>query len=179
MRGRAALGCLAIVAGADYVIKRVRPRWIVTGPFDHAAHVATAGLVLLNLRDRPGQWQAGFLAGSLLPDVDHVPLALRPVHLHPSADDPRPLSHCLLAVVPVAAAAAARRSEALAGVSAGMLAHFARDLGVGTGVPLLWPATAWSVRVPYPVYAAACVLLGWRAVRRRPEPNGANLADGL
>ena len=177
MRGRAALGCLAIVAGADYVIKRVRPRWIVTGPFDHAAHVATAGLVLLNLRDRKPPWQAGFLAGSLLPDLDHVPLALRAVH--PSADDPRPLSHCLLAVVPGAAAAAARRSEALAGAAAGMLAHFARDLGVGTGVPLLWPATARSVRVPYPVYVVACVLLGWRAVRRRPDPIDANLAGGL
>jgi hypothetical protein len=152
LRRRTALACLATIAVADYVIQRRPPRWILVALFDHPAHVATAMLI------HPSGG-AAYLAGSLLPDLDHVPLALRPVH--PSLDDPRPVSHCLLATVPVAALNRA--------AAAGMLAHFARDVGVGTGVPLLWPATRRSIRVPYLVYAAGCVLLARRAT----------LVDGL
>ena len=146
MRPLAALGCLATIAVADYVMLRRRPRWIVAGLFDHPAHVATAMLI------HP-KGNAAYLAGSLLPDLDHVPLALRAVH--PAPSDPRPVTHCLLTVAPVAAFSR--------GAAAGMLAHFVRDLGVGTGVPLLWPATQRSIRVPYPLYAAGCVLLARRA----------------
>ena len=152
MRRGTALACLATIGVADYVIERRRPRWILVGFFDHPAHVATAMLI----HPKGG---AAYLAGSLLPDLDHIPLALRSVQ--PSLDDPRPVSHCLLAVAPVAAFNRA--------AAAGMLAHFARDVGVGTGVPLLWPATRRSIRVPYAVYAAGCVLLARRAT----------LVDGL
>jgi hypothetical protein len=131
-----ALGCLATIAVADYVIHRRRPRWIVAGMFDEPAHVSTA----LLLRRRP---TAAYLAGSLLPDFDHVPLALRPVH--PEMSDPRPVTHCLLTVAPVALVS----REA----AKGMLAHFVRDLGVGTGVPLLWPLSGRRLRVPYAAYA--------------------------
>jgi hypothetical protein len=141
-----ALGCLATIAVSDYVIKRRRPRWIVAGMFDEPAHVATAMLI------RPA-WTKAYLAGSLLPDLDHVPLLLRRVH--PSLDDPRPVSHCLLAVAPFAALNG--------GLAAGMLAHLVRDLGVGTGAPLLWPATARQLRVPYALYAAGCLVLARRA----------------
>jgi LexA-binding, inner membrane-associated putative hydrolase len=175
VRRLAALGCLATVAVADYVIVRHRPRWIVSGLLDHPAHLATAGLVALNLTARSRDWTAGFLAGSLLPDVDHVPLALR--REHPSPDDPRPVSHCLLAITPVAGLAAATASAPLAGAAAGMLAHFARDLGVGTGVPLAWPVSSHSVRVPYPLYAAACLLLCVGGLTRSPKT--ANLKPGL
>jgi hypothetical protein len=146
LRRRTALACLATIGVADYVIHRRTPRWILVGLFDHPAHVATAMLI------RP-DWNAAYLAGSLLPDLDHLPLALRPVH--PSPSDPRPLTHCLLTVAPVAALNRA--------TAAGMLAHFARDLGVGTGVPLLWPGTRRSLRIPYPLYAAACLFLARRA----------------
>jgi hypothetical protein len=84
----------------------------------------------------------------------------------PTADDPRPVSHCLLAVAPLAAAAAATQSERLHGAACGMVAHYARDLGVGSGVPLLWPATRRSVRVPYGIYAAGCVALAGRVLAR-------------
>jgi membrane-bound metal-dependent hydrolase YbcI (DUF457 family) len=164
VRRAVALGCLATIAVADYVIERRRPPWLVAGLFDHPAHLATAALVHLNLRARPRAWSAGFIAGSLAPDVDHVPLALRPVK--PSLGDQRPLTHCLLAVVPVAVLAAARRSTPLAGMSAGMLAHFLRDLGVGTGVPLLWPASERAVAVPYAAYAGGCLALAVRATLR-------------
>jgi hypothetical protein len=131
-----AVGCLATIAVADYVIHCRRPRWLVVGMFDHPAHVATA----LLLR---GRLTPSYLAGSLLPDLDHVPLALRLVH--PDPDDPRPLTHCLLTVAPVATL----NREA----AKGMLAHFVRDLGVGTGVPLLWPLSGRRLRVPYAAYA--------------------------
>jgi membrane-bound metal-dependent hydrolase YbcI (DUF457 family) len=167
MRRAVALACLAAIVAADHVIRRRRPRWIVVGLFDPPAHAATAGLVLANLPPRSAGWSASFLAGSLLPDVDHVPLVLRPVH--PTLDDPRPVSHCLAAVAPVAGLAAATGDARLAAAAAGMLAHFARDLGVGTGVPLLWPVTRHPVRVPYPVYLTACVLLAARAAQFRNE----------
>jgi hypothetical protein len=149
---RLALGCLATVAVADYVILRRKPRWIVVGLFDHPAHLATAMLLR-------GSWTRRYLAGALLPDLDHIPLALRPVH--PSLEDPRPVSHCLLAIAPFAAVDR--------NVAAGMLAHFARDLGVGTGVPLLWPLTRRSLRLPYVAYAV--ILLA--AAYSRSRPSGA------
>jgi inner membrane protein len=146
VRSRAALACLATIAVADYVIRRRTPRWIVIGLLDHPAHVATAMLL------RP-RWNREYLAGSLLPDLDHIPLALQ--RIHPSPGDPRPMSHCLLAVAPVAAVSQS--------AAAGMLAHFARDLAIGTGVPLLWPATERHFRLPYPLYLAGCFLLARRA----------------
>ena len=165
MRRALALGCLATVAFGDYVIHRRRPRWILLGVFDHPAHLGTAGLIALNGPHRSRKWTLGFVAGALLPDVDHVPLALRARER--SADDPRPVSHCLLAVVPVAALAGVTQSERLHGLAAGMAAHFLRDLGVGTGVPLLWPATRRSVRIPYAAYAAACALAAGRVAAVR------------
>jgi inner membrane protein len=151
-RSLAALGCLATIAVADYVIHRRKPRWIVAGMFDEPAHVATA----LLLRSKP---TPAYLVGSLLPDLDHIPLALRLVH--PDLDDPRPVTHCLLPVLPVAAI---NRDAA-----AGMLAHFVRDLGVGTGVPLLWPLSGKHIRVPYVAYA---VLL-FATAYSRSRPSGA------
>jgi hypothetical protein len=82
------LAALAAIVAADRMILERRPPWIVVGLLDHPAHVATAALVLANLRPRSRGWRAAFLAGSLAPDVDHVPLALRTVH--PSLDESLP-----------------------------------------------------------------------------------------
>jgi inner membrane protein len=149
-RRLAALGCLATIAVADYVIQRRKPRWIVAGMYDEPAHLATA----LLLRRKPN---AAYLAGSLLPDFDHIPLALRLVH--PDPGDPRPVTHCLLTVAPVAVVS----REA----AKGMLAHFVRDLGVGTGVPLLWPFSGRPVRLPYAAYAV--LVLATAYSRSRPS----------
>jgi hypothetical protein len=150
LRRRSALACLATVGVADYVIHRRRPRWIVQGLFDHPAHVATAMLFR-------NAWPPAYLAGSLLPDLDHVPLALRLVH--PDPGDPRPVTHCLLTVPPIAAVSHE--------VAKGMLAHFARDLAVGTGVPLLWPLSARRLKLPYVAYAV--LLLATAYSRSRPS----------
>jgi membrane-bound metal-dependent hydrolase YbcI (DUF457 family) len=166
-----ALGGLATIAAADYILHSRKPPWLLIGLFDHPAHVATASLVVLNAQRRPPRWTGAFLVGSLLPDLDHVPLVLR--DQRPTADDPRPVTHCLLAVLPVAALAGVTQSERLHGAACGMVAHYVRDLGVGSGVPLLWPATTRSVRVPYAVYAAGCVALAGRVlagVVRSPDP---------
>jgi hypothetical protein len=152
VRRATAIACLATIGVADYVILRRKPPWVVVGLFDHPAHVATAML----LRRR---WNEEYLAGSLLPDLDHIPLALRLVH--PSPGEPRPVTHCLLPVVPVALW---RRD-----VAAGMLAHFVRDLGVGTGVPLFWPLTRRGLRLPYVGYAVVVLA----AAYSRSRPSGA------
>jgi membrane-bound metal-dependent hydrolase YbcI (DUF457 family) len=161
-----ALASLAVVVAADWTIDRKRPRWILVGLLDEPAHLATAVLVLVNLPPRPTRWSKGFLAGALLPDLDHVPLALSRVH--PDIDDPRPVTHCLLAVVPPALIGAATRGPAreyARGAAAGGLAHFARDLAMGTGVTLLRPLDRRSFRVPYPLYAGTLAALALRAAR--------------
>ena len=166
-RGLAAVACLAVVAAADLVLSRKRPPWLLVGFFDEPAHLATAGVALANLRPRSNEWALGFIAGAVLPDLDHVPLAVSRVH--PSVDDPRPVTHCLLAVSPLFAAAGIQKPgparEAVAGAAAGTLAHFARDLAVGTGVPLLQPLSERNLKVPYPVYLAGLAALAVRATR--------------
>ena len=166
------LGSLAAVAAADWVIHERRPRWILVGLFDEPAHLATAALVLVNLSPRPPRWSAGFMAGALLPDLDHLPLAL--ARVHPDIDDPRPITHCLLALAPLAATGLVAQGPAreyARGAAAGGLAHFARDLAVGTGVTLLRPLSRRSFRVPYPVYGGALLALALGAAadtRLRP-----------
>jgi membrane-bound metal-dependent hydrolase YbcI (DUF457 family) len=144
------------------VIVRRRPRWSVIGLFDVPAHVATGCLVLLNVNHPSRAWAAGVLAGSVAPDIDHVPLALRDEH--PTADEPRPATHCLAAVAPLALAARLADSSVLAGAVAGALVHFARDAATGPGAPLLRPISRVHVRLPYAAYAAAVGALAARTL---------------
>jgi hypothetical protein len=128
---------LAVIAVADYVILRHPPRWHAIVLFDHPAHLATAVLF--------GGTDPVYLAGSLLPDVDHLPTALG----NPKVGDPRPRTHSLLVVA--AAALVSRR------LAAGAAAHFARDLALDPGVPLVWPLSHRTARIPYALYAAAVI----------------------
>ena len=144
---RPALACLATIGIADYVIHRRKPSWLQVGALDEPAHLATA--ILLNERPTPA-----YLAGALLPDLDHVPL----VFGDPTPGDARPRTHSILTVLPALVV-----SRELA---AGMLAHFARDLSLHAGAPVLWPLSSKSLRVPYALYAAAVTALAVRARRR-------------
>jgi hypothetical protein len=171
------LGSLATIAGADYVIHRRTPRWLLIGVFDEPAHLATNVLVLLNLPPRSRAFEAGFLAGAVALDADHVPLALAPAH--PGGRDPRPTTHSLPLVGAAAAAALVLPARARAiglGLAAGSLGHLWRDLASGRGAALLWPLSHRHVRVPYWLYAATQVALAqrWRAAARR-----ATLREGL
>jgi hypothetical protein len=144
---RLALGCLATIAVADYVIVRRTPRWHAVALFDHPAHVATALLLAgPRLRSDPA-----YLVGSLLPDVDHIPAAFR----SPKAGDPRPKTHSLYA--PLAVAPFSPK------LAAGMLAHFVRDLALGPGLPLFGGR---HYRLPYGAYAV--LLLATAYSRSRP-----------
>ena len=146
MRARLALASLATIAVADYVILRRPPRWHAIALFDHPAHVATAALI--------GGTDRVYLAGSLLPDVDHIPMAFG----SPEVGDDRPNTHSLLAVA--AAALVSRR------LAAGAAAHFLRDLAMDPGAPLLWPLTRRRFRVPYAAYAV--LILATAYSRSRP-----------
>ena len=146
MRAHLALACLATIAVADYVILRRPPRWHALALFDHPAHVATAALI--------GGTDPVYLAGSLLPDLDHIPQALG----NPELGDERPNTHSLLVVA--AAAPVSRR------LAAGSAAHFLRDLSMEPGVPLLWPLTSRRFRVPYAAYAV--LILATAYSRSRP-----------
>ncbi len=128
---RLALACVATIAVADFVIKRRDPPWLAVGLLDEPAHLATAILL------RPDPTPA-YLAGSLLPDLDHVPLAFG----SPRPGDPRPKTHSLYAILPAALVSGE--------LAAGMLAHFARDLALDPGLPLLGGR---HFRVPYGAYA--------------------------
>ncbi len=95
------------------MILRHPPRWHAIVLFDHPAHVATAALI--------GGTDRIYLAGSLLPDLDHIPMAFG----NPQVGDPRPNTHSLLVVA--AAALVSRR------LAAGAAAHFVRDLAMEPG----------------------------------------------
>ena len=138
------LACLGAIAVADYVIKRRDPAWAVIGLLDEPAHLATG--LLLGGRDPV------FLAGALLPDLDHVPLVFQ----DPEPGDPRPKTHSIYA--PIAAALVSRR------LAAGMLAHFARDLALEPGLPLLGGRRHF--RLPYGAYAL--LILASAYSRSRP-----------
>ena len=140
---RLPLACLATIAVADWVIENVDMPWLAIGLFDEPAHLATGYLL--------GGGDPVFLAGSLLPDVDHIPLAFQ----DPRPGDPRPRTHSIYG--PLAALPFSRR------LAAGMLAHFVRDLALEPGVPLFGGR---PFRIPYGAYAV--LLLATAYSRSRP-----------
>ena len=71
----------------------------------------------------------------------------------------------------MAAAAGVTQSERLHGLAVGMLAHYLRDLGVGSGVPLLWPLTSRSLNVPYARLPGGLRGAAWHG-RPRALPDG-------
>jgi inner membrane protein len=119
--------------------------------------VATAALVLVAAPRWLGPETAAWaLAGSVAIDVDHVPLyaGLDQVAV---GENERPFTHSLLttaALLGGSRLAAGRRRTALAGLAAGTLLHFVRDVGTGPGAPLLWPLYRRSLRIPYAAYLA-------------------------
>lgn len=104
---------------------------------DESAHIATTLCLLSLLRpQRPRDFFAGAIVGSVALDVDHLPLYA--MYERPSA---RPVSHSLVTVALVAgltARSTGRRRGFLQGVSFGLASHLFRDVLTG-GAPLFWP----------------------------------------
>ena len=146
---------LALVVAADSVLQGRRLPLLVVGMLDEPAHAATALVLLAAFLPARAAPLAGWaLAGSVLIDVDHVPLHLWGVL--GVADGGRPVTHSLLTAAALAAAAVphSRLRTPLLGLAVGVLLHFTRDIATGPGLPLLWPADARSFLLPYDAYLA-------------------------
>jgi inner membrane protein len=148
----------------------VDTEFLLFGLVDWIGHLAT-GVVLIALLHPSRRVAAAILAGSVLIDLDHLPLELGTEVL--TAGAPRPYTHSLLTLLVVLAATALSRSDILLGVAIGLAGHLARDLGGGE-VVLLWPLSNSEQSVPFAVYVVALALIAARAAtrptaRRRPR----------
>ena len=151
------LVALAALWGFDALARAGRWPLVVAGALDEPAHLLTAWLVLaatgLSQRGRLTAWA---LVGSVLVDVDHVPLHAWGVGaLTPGG---RPVTHSLLIVLVLAVTTAAATTRSvripLLGLATGTALHLLRDAATGWGVPLLWPLSPVQVRMPHEVYLA-------------------------
>lgn len=178
----------AVALAFDEADRRIPFGVWTTGLLDEVAHLSTAALGLLVLAcfvDTPGRFCVGALIASVAIDVDHIPLYLGLLG-NPAQ---RPLTHSLSAVAVFAAAAAASRRHraVLAGVTAGLVLHFARDIAEGyPGVRVFWPLqdTSWLVSyrwflgmiVVFTVARLVLVSVGLPRTRilvfRTPSPSG-------
>jgi inner membrane protein len=139
----------------------------VEGLLDEPAHFLTAWLLLAALL--PASAHAALpwaLAGSVLIDLDHVPLYLWDVGTVDGSG--RPVTHSLAFALLLLAAGLVlgRLRPLLYGLGTGVLAHLVRDIATGPGVPLVWPLDGGSVQVPYAVYLLALAALTCLAVLR-------------
>jgi inner membrane protein len=160
-------GALGTVLAADLALAKLKLPWLTAGLADEPAHLATALLVYANLPAASREWTAAFAAGAVAPDVDHVPIIPRRHSIR--MDEPRPALHTLLAPAVVGAVGVvtrARAREALLGLTAGICAHFLRDLWTGTGLSPVQPASRLDVKGPVHAYHVGVTLLAWRAWRQ-------------
>jgi inner membrane protein len=141
----------------------------VTALLDEPAHLMTAGLVLLACLPWRGGAVAGWaLAGSVLIDLDHVPLYLWGALTVDGYG--RPVTHSLATVLVLALAGLAGRGRlgtALCGLSLGVGLHLLRDVATGPGVHLWWPVDLHSVLLPYWAYVVAMTAVTAVAVGRQ------------
>ena len=165
---------------ADWAYQRVGPSPLPGGALDETAHALTAALVLLALGWRlDGRFARAALVASVAIDIDHVPGELGMRWL--TAGTPRPYTHSLIVLVPLALAAvcARGRRDIVLGVLFGIAVHFWRDLGeTGSSVALWWPFSSRGVAVSHAlVLASVCAafaiavlrgLLPWRVPRAQP-----------
>lgn len=166
---------LAVIAAADLALRRWDFAVLPSGLIDWAGHLSTAALVLLAVAGAPWllarpRLAISALAGSVLIDIDHVPLyAGLPVDVGGG----RPFTHSLATalLLGVAWLLTGRRSSVLGGLALGVLLHFVRDIGTGPGLPLWWPISDTAVLLDYRWYACAMVCVAAvaaiRAVSRR------------
>ena len=164
--GFAPVGAVAVVLLLDGLSGTRAWPVPVLGLLDEPAHLLTAALLTAAVPwaeiRRGWRW---ILMGSVLIDLDHVPL-------YTFAGDfsvgGRPPTHSLVTVLAllVAALAIPRARWPLIGLAGGCVLHFVRDLATGPGVALLWPIFQTPLRVQYPAHIALIALAAvWVSVK--------------
>jgi membrane-bound metal-dependent hydrolase YbcI (DUF457 family) len=156
-----------VLDGLDY-----ETQFLLTGLFDWTGHLAT-GLILVAALRPPRRVAAAILAWSVVIDVDHLPAKAGIDVL--TTDTQRPVTHSLLLVLVLLAAAGLTRSGVLLGSAIGLAGHLLRDMGTGdAGVPLLWPLTEGAAAIPFWLYvgllALAAATAAARPTARRTRP---------
>ena len=152
-----------VLDGLDY-----DTQFLLTGIFDWTGHLAT-GLVLVAALRPPLRVAAAILAWSVLIDVDHLPSKAGVDVLTTTTE--RPVTHSLLVVLVLLAAAGLTRSGVLLGSAVGLAGHLFRDMGTGdAGVPLLWPLSDDAAIVPFWLYVLALALTAATAAARPTAP---------
>ena len=164
------MAATVIILVIDGTLGREQRGLFVTAVTDETAHLLTTLVLVGGWAARlPPSFVAGALAGSVVIDLDHLPLVLGSDLL--TETTARPLTHCLLvaaapATLSLAVGPTAR--QALLGISAGLLAHFVRDAASSpAGVPLLWPLSPFGFTMPYTVYALLLVTASGASWLRR------------
>ena len=163
----AVIAAVAFCFAADLVLHFVGIGYPASGVLDDPAHLATAIVVVAALRPRSARFAAALLIASVAIDLDHLPDLLGIDTLNPGTARPITHSFATAAAFGLLAAAVSRSRAIGAGVTAGMLAHFFRDVASEAGVPLLWPFSTTEVSVPYVSYAVALTALAAWAVTAR------------
>ena len=183
---RLAFFAAIVIAVADAALKFVHPSVVLAGALDEPAHAATTVLLLAALGWPLGRrFAVAAVIASVAIDLDHIPHYLGTRFL--TAGTHRPYTHSWVtpAFFALLAVMLRGRWRAIAlGAELGLIGHLFRDMaepGTTTGVPLFWPFSDASLRLPYLVYAlvmaAALVATIMRAraarsVRSRPVSPG-------
>lgn len=160
---------LATVVGIDRALDARNWSTIPMGVLDDSAHAATSGILLAAFLPRRASRLAPWaLAGSVLIDLDHIPLfAWGALSTGPGG---RPVTHSLptVAALSVAGAIAPGLRKPLLGLALGVGLHLVRDIATGPGLPLRWPAATTAARLPYLAYLGPlAAVAGAATVRHR------------
>jgi hypothetical protein len=156
-----------LVAAVDALAARAELSLPTKALLDESAHAATALLLLGAFLRRPVQpIVLGTVLGSIIIDVDHIPMTIE--HRGDLKGLARPASHSLLAVllaVVVGQWLPVGGRPYVFGLAFGLAAHLTRDMATGY-VRLFWPLRARGVHLPYPVYGTAHIIALAVIVRR-------------
>jgi inner membrane protein len=168
------LGLGAVVA-LDLVGSAISTGTVGRGMLDEPAHLLTAALILSAMpRSSVRQWWWWALAGSVVIDIDHLPLYTFAPQFSVAGGRPPTHSIATVAALLVLGAMIPRLRAPLVGLAAGVCLHLFRDVATGPGAPLLWPLSDIAVQLPYPVYlalvTAAAAIASGRSWRRAGRP---------
>jgi len=170
-----------VVVAIDCIYGIFSPRLAVAALMDEAAHITTAGLLIVALTNCPSlEFSLAALASSILIDIDHVPMQLGWDVL--TRGTPRPYTHSVLSVIIAGILGLTLKLDAgriARGVSFGVAAHLLRDVATGGGVSLFWPVTNRNVHVSYSSYIVLLCLLSVIIVVRNTGKMSANARELL